>query len=103
MDASSRKSRKMARSWIGLCPAVDCNGLIIMMLMCQVEVTGQKSVCVCAGRAGFTDRWYPTQDTKVSTFAQCLNTYIDVINKLVVIDCEVRQYGLESLCRQIYL
>jgi hypothetical protein len=32
MDASSRRSSEMARNWRGLCPAVDCNGLMMMMM-----------------------------------------------------------------------
>jgi hypothetical protein len=28
LDASSRRSNKMARNWRDLCPAVDCSGLI---------------------------------------------------------------------------
>jgi hypothetical protein len=33
LDASSRRSRVMARSWRGLCPAMDCSGLMTMMMM----------------------------------------------------------------------
>jgi hypothetical protein len=30
MDASSRRPSEMARSWRGLCPAVDCSGMMMM-------------------------------------------------------------------------
>jgi hypothetical protein len=33
MDASSRGSSKIARNWRGLCPAVNCTGLMMMMMM----------------------------------------------------------------------
>jgi hypothetical protein len=31
LDASSRRSSEMARNWRGLCPSVDCRGLMMMM------------------------------------------------------------------------
>jgi hypothetical protein len=33
LDPSSQRSNEMARSWRGLCPAVDCSGLMMMMNM----------------------------------------------------------------------
>jgi hypothetical protein len=37
LDASSRGSSEMARNWIGLCPAVDYRGLMMMMItMCEL-------------------------------------------------------------------
>jgi hypothetical protein len=31
LDASSRRSNKMAKNWRDLCPAVECSGLMMMM------------------------------------------------------------------------
>jgi hypothetical protein len=33
LDAFSRRSSEMARDWRGLCPAVDCSRLMMMMLI----------------------------------------------------------------------
>jgi hypothetical protein len=33
LDASSRRSSEMMRNWRGLCPAVDCSGLMMMLMM----------------------------------------------------------------------
>jgi hypothetical protein len=33
LDASSRGSSEMAGYWKGLCPALDCDGLMMMMMM----------------------------------------------------------------------
>jgi hypothetical protein len=32
LDASSRRSSEMARSWRGLCPVVDFSGQMMMMM-----------------------------------------------------------------------
>jgi hypothetical protein len=33
LDASSRRSSEMVKSWRGLCPAMDCSGLMMMKLI----------------------------------------------------------------------
>jgi hypothetical protein len=35
----SRRSSEMASNWRGLCPAVDCSGLMIMMMMMATNMT----------------------------------------------------------------
>jgi hypothetical protein len=39
LDASSRRSSEVARHWRGLCPAVDCSRLMMMMMMTHALLT----------------------------------------------------------------
>jgi hypothetical protein len=37
LEASSRRSSEMARNWRGICPAVDCSGLVMMMMIEKLQ------------------------------------------------------------------
>jgi hypothetical protein len=39
LDASSRRSSEMVSNWRGLCPAVDCSGLMMMMMDYSIGLT----------------------------------------------------------------
>lgn len=39
LDARGRKSISVACTWGGLCPAVDCDGLMMMMMMDGIKTT----------------------------------------------------------------
>jgi hypothetical protein len=43
---SGQRSSDSARNWRGLCPAVDCSRLMMMMMRNTADVTGGKPIAV---------------------------------------------------------
>jgi hypothetical protein len=43
LDTNSRGSSEMARNWRGPCPAVDCSGLVMIMIRNTADDTDGKS------------------------------------------------------------
>jgi hypothetical protein len=48
LDASSRRTSEMARDWRGLCPAVDCSRLMMMIMMMNAVAVFSKLSSVSA-------------------------------------------------------
>jgi hypothetical protein len=68
LDASCRKSSVMVRSWRGLCLAVDCSRLLMMIAKISVPASAQLSV-----KTKYIARW-----TKVT----CLEGLEFLVNPL---------------------
>jgi hypothetical protein len=81
-DTSSRRSSEMARHWRGLCSAVDC-GRLMMMMMLMIELVGirlgpgspESLVGISIIELYVGTRWFSGQCTRVIAKIKQLKVY----------------------------